>query len=203
MRRPIVSSLALASALVLMFASSALGAPHHRSIQVLDNCDGPSFNAVLGEEACSRAGGLSFDKLFASLASGGAPSWRFSPARASIQAGGWLTAYNRGGEFHTFTPVAAFGGGVRSRDQRRHGSQRGPGVRECRIPVRDDRRGPGRIGRYRPAECRCASVHVPDPSVAAVDDHRRISRPATSASPTTPATWPASSIPARRPDAAS
>ena len=111
MRRPIVSSLALASALVLMFASSALGAPHHRSIQVLDNCDGPSFNAVLGEGACSRAGGLSFDKLFASLASGGAPSWRFSPARASIQAGGWLTAYNRGGEFHTFTPVAAFGGG--------------------------------------------------------------------------------------------
>ena len=46
-----------------------------------------------------------------SFARGGAPSWRFSPSKASLAAGGSITAINRGGEFHTFTEVAAFGGG--------------------------------------------------------------------------------------------
>ena len=32
-------------------------------------------------------------------------------ARATLAAGGSVTAINRGGEFHTFTQVAAFGGG--------------------------------------------------------------------------------------------
>jgi hypothetical protein len=31
--------------------------------------------------------------------------------RAEREAGGTITATNRGGEFHPFTPVAAFGGG--------------------------------------------------------------------------------------------
>jgi hypothetical protein len=111
MRRSLISSLALASAVLLMLASSAFAAPQHRTIQILDNCDGPSFNAALGEGACVRPAGLTIDKLFASLADGGAASWRFSPSRAGIEPGGWLTAVNRGGEFHTFTEVAAFGGG--------------------------------------------------------------------------------------------
>ncbi len=111
MRRSVLSSLALASALMLMLASSALGAPNHRTIQILDNCDGPSFNEALGPGACSRPGGLSFENLERSFARGGAPSWRFSPSQASLAAGGSLTAINRGGEFHTFTEVAAFGGG--------------------------------------------------------------------------------------------
>ena len=111
MRRSVLSSLALASAMLLVLASSAFGAPNHRTITILDNCDGPSFNAALGPGACSRAGGLTFEALNQSLARGGAPSWRFSPSRATLAAGGSVTAVNRGGEFHTFTEVAAFGGG--------------------------------------------------------------------------------------------
>ena len=37
--------------------------------------------------------------------------WRFSPGQLKVEAGGTITAINRGGEFHTFTPVVAFGGG--------------------------------------------------------------------------------------------
>jgi plastocyanin len=110
-RRPFLSSLAAASVLVLALASSALGAPAHRTVQILDNCDGPSFNAALGEGACVREGGMSFETFGAMLAKGGASSWRFAPGRATLAAGGTVTAINRGGEFHTFTEVAAFGGG--------------------------------------------------------------------------------------------
>lgn len=110
-RRRVLSSLAAASILVLTLVSSALGAPAHRTVQILDNCDGPTFNAVLGPNACTRAGGLTFEKLFATFAKGGASSWRFAPGRVTLAAGGTVTATNRGGEFHTFTEVAAFGGG--------------------------------------------------------------------------------------------
>jgi plastocyanin len=78
---------------------------------MLDNCDGPSFNAVIGPGTCNRNGGLTFQKFFAALFKGGAPSWRFSPGQLKVEVGGTVTARNNGGEFHTFTSVAAFGGG--------------------------------------------------------------------------------------------
>ena len=36
---------------------------------------------------------------------------RFSPGQLKLDTGGTITARNRGGEFHTFSEVAAFGGG--------------------------------------------------------------------------------------------
>jgi hypothetical protein len=45
------------------------------------------------------------------LTQGEAPAWRFSPGQLKLDAGGTITASNRGGEFHTFSEVAAFGGG--------------------------------------------------------------------------------------------
>jgi plastocyanin len=79
---------------------------------MLDNCDGPSFNAVLGEGACRRNGGLAFDTFINRLIEkGSVESWRFSPEHLSIAAGGTITAVNRGGEDHTFSEVAEFGGG--------------------------------------------------------------------------------------------
>src|SRR4029453_3766186 len=44
-------------------------------------------------------------------AQGRAPAWRFAPAQLNLDAGGTLAAQNRGGEDHTFTEVANFGGG--------------------------------------------------------------------------------------------
>ena len=55
MRRSVLSSLALASALMLMLVSSAFEAPNHRTIQILDDCDGPSFAEALAAWPPARA----------------------------------------------------------------------------------------------------------------------------------------------------
>ena len=55
---------------------------------------------------------LTFDRFISQLLSKGeVSSWRFAPERLKLSAGGRIAAVNRGGEFHTFTEVAAFGGG--------------------------------------------------------------------------------------------
>ena len=84
-----------------------------RTVQMLDNCDPASFNAVLGEGTCTRpGGGVTFEKFFEQLEKHReVASWRFSPTRMQVRAGATLVAINRGGEAHTFTPVADFGGG--------------------------------------------------------------------------------------------
>jgi hypothetical protein len=109
--RSLLSSLSLATILVLAFTSTALGAPRQRMVVILDNCDGPTFNAAIGPGTCVRDGGMTFEAFFARLDNGGAAAWRFSPRWASVQAGGTVLAVNRGGETHSFTEVAAFGGG--------------------------------------------------------------------------------------------
>jgi plastocyanin len=97
----------------LTVATIAWGGANSRQVQMLDNCDGPSFNAALQDpEACVRNGGLSFDKFVARLIEkGSVESWRFSPEQLSMDAGGTITSVNRGGEPHTFSEVAQFGGG--------------------------------------------------------------------------------------------
>jgi plastocyanin len=110
MRRQI---LAITAALfvALSLPAAALAAANHRTVQILDNCDGPSFNAFLGPGACARPSGITAATFFQQLSKGGAASWRFAPEQLKLAAGGTVTAVNRGGEFHTFTAVAAFGGG--------------------------------------------------------------------------------------------
>jgi plastocyanin len=104
---------AVAAAVLTMLAVAAVAGakPSSRNVQILDNCDGPTFNAAVRPGACARPAGLTFQKFIAALSRGGAPSWAFSPSHLKLAAGGTITATNRGGEFHTFTQVAAFGGG--------------------------------------------------------------------------------------------
>jgi hypothetical protein len=45
------------------------------------------------------------------LPTGSPAAWRFAPAQLRLDAGGTVQAHNRGGEDHTFTEVANFGGG--------------------------------------------------------------------------------------------
>jgi plastocyanin len=112
MRRRLVSSLAASLVLVLAFASTAFAGPSHRNVQILDDCDAVTFNAALGPGACVKDGDVTFEEFVNSLISGKPhASWRFSPGNAKLDAGGTVTATNRGGEFHTFTEVAQFGGG--------------------------------------------------------------------------------------------
>jgi len=85
-----------------------------RSIQILDQCDPDTFNAAIGPGTCvDRNGGLPFDAFIAALQKHmTVPSWRFSPDTIHVPDDMTLPINNRGGEAHTFTEVAAFGGGV-------------------------------------------------------------------------------------------
>ena len=104
--------IALVAASALAAVAVASGASQSRNIQVLDDCDAASFNAVIGPGTCVKAGGVTFSEFIEQLATQGtAPAWRFSPGALKLSPGGTLEAHNRGGEFHTLTEVAAFGGG--------------------------------------------------------------------------------------------
>jgi hypothetical protein len=112
MRRQLFGSLASALVLALALASVTYGAAAHRRVTVLDACDGPSFNLAIGPGVCERSGGVKFEDFIGQLiAMGEAPAWRFAPEAMMFADGGAIDAYNRGGEFHTFTEVGAFGGG--------------------------------------------------------------------------------------------
>ena len=114
MGKRIVVVTAATSVLATLIATTvAWAAPAQRQVLMLDACDGPSFNAALEDEtACTRPGGVTFDTFIGQLVRHGtAPAWRFAPGQAKLAAGGTIAAPNLGGEFHTFTEVANFGGG--------------------------------------------------------------------------------------------
>jgi hypothetical protein len=96
-------------------ALSARAEQLHRTIEILDICDSASFNAVLGPGTCVRAGqrNLTFQQFIAQLDNiHTVPSWRNAPGVVHVAVGTQLVSTNYGGEAHTFTEVAAFGGGV-------------------------------------------------------------------------------------------
>ena len=98
--------------LVLAPAAGSSAAGATRQVQVLDDCDPATFNAAIGPGTCIKDGGTTFQEFIAQLlAQGRAPAWRFAPAQLKLDPGGTLQARNRGGEDHTFTEVANFGGG--------------------------------------------------------------------------------------------
>ena len=92
--------------------SGAMREDHDVVVNILDACDGDSFNAILGAGKCTRAGGVKFDQFIAELTHlGSIGAWRFGGA-GNVQVGQDFVATNRGGEVHTFTEVAEFGGGL-------------------------------------------------------------------------------------------
>ena len=85
-----------------------------RTVRILDDCDPASFDAALqSPNACVGKGKTTFDKFIAELTrSQVAQKWRFQPNHVELDRGATLIAVNKGGEVHTFTRVAKFGGGV-------------------------------------------------------------------------------------------
>jgi plastocyanin len=88
-------------------------------IVALDECDPATFNAVVGPDFCKNVAlafvapfATTLADLFAKAAAGAPdPSWDFEPDSLRIRQGTPLIVVNQGGEPHTFTPVANFGGG--------------------------------------------------------------------------------------------
>jgi hypothetical protein len=84
-----------------------------RQVTMMDACDGPTFNQVIGPGTCNRNGGVSFSEFVALLtAHQSAGAWRNAPTQTEAWQGDSLIAVNNGGEAHTFTRVANFGGGI-------------------------------------------------------------------------------------------
>jgi plastocyanin len=83
-------------------------------VEMLDQCDPATFNAVIGPGTCqSGHAGIKFDAFIGQLtANQNAPAWRNAPSNMTATFGETLVATNRGGEFHSFTKVASFGGGI-------------------------------------------------------------------------------------------
>lgn len=109
------------AALTLSFVSAALAQenqPNLVQVVALDECDPVTFNAVLGPDFCKNValGALGFATTFNDLLAQAAagtpdPGWDFEPDVVHIKKGTTLSVVDQGGEPHTFTEVAQFGGG--------------------------------------------------------------------------------------------
>jgi plastocyanin len=113
-------------AICLMFAGATLAPAQerqekqenqHSSVQIvaLDECDPVTFNAALGPDFCRNVTLGAFTTLgdlFAQAAAGTPdPKWDFEPDAVRIKEGTTVSVVDQGGQFHTFTEVAHFGGG--------------------------------------------------------------------------------------------
>jgi plastocyanin len=113
--------------LAVMFVTSPRGRAHDRDdednppslaqVVALDECDPATFNAptAVGPDFCKNVAvgaATKFSDLFAKAAAGTPdPGWDFEPDTLNIKKGTTLTVFDQGGEPHTFTEVAQFGGG--------------------------------------------------------------------------------------------
>jgi plastocyanin len=103
----------VAIGIVILGAGPSGRAPAVRVVDMLDLCDPDSFNDMFGAGTCVfDHPGVSVDTFLRVLGnSGQIGSWHFSPRQVRLKEGQAVQAQNSGGEVHTFTEVAEFGGG--------------------------------------------------------------------------------------------
>ena len=100
-------------AAVVSLTGVAVSSSSVRTVRIEDRCDPATFNAVLGDGACVGDGEETFDEFIAELeATKEARHWRFKEDDFDVRAGEAVNTFNIGGEVHSFTKVATFGGGV-------------------------------------------------------------------------------------------
>jgi hypothetical protein len=101
-----IAMMPIAAAVVLVATSDPL------VVRLQDQCDPATFNTAAGPGTCVGDGTITFANFISQVtAAHKAGAWHFDPAAGSLAAGTALTLDNRGGETHTFTKVAQFGGG--------------------------------------------------------------------------------------------
>jgi hypothetical protein len=96
-----------------MIPATASGASSGPQVfRLRDRCEPRSFNAAVGDEICTGNGDVTFDQFIAEVEKKHEHgAWNLSPEQVTVQAGTPLRIRNEGGEVHTFTKVARFGGG--------------------------------------------------------------------------------------------
>ena len=109
------AAISLAQASPQHEAAPKLDAPRVAQVVALDECDPSTFNAQLGPDFCRNVAlgaSTTLSDLFAKAANGEPdPGWDFEPDALKIDQGTDLSVVDQGGEPHTFTEVAHFGGG--------------------------------------------------------------------------------------------
>ena len=98
----------------LLLSASAGTPPDTDTIRIWDNCDPPTFNATFGAGTClpGEHGTEKFSIFIGEVAADRiAGAWRFGSQAYTIASGDSTALDNHGGEVHTFTTVAKFGGG--------------------------------------------------------------------------------------------
>ncbi|HXC71591.1 MAG TPA: hypothetical protein VN644_16530 [Pyrinomonadaceae bacterium] len=104
---------AFAAVALLSLTAGAGAFQGDKTFRMYDDCEPTSFNAVLGDGACVGNGHTTFDQFIQELAeTQDAHKWRNQPIQAHLNIGRPTFIENRGGEVHTFTRVANFGGGL-------------------------------------------------------------------------------------------
>jgi hypothetical protein len=101
----------LLKVLGITMALTQPGIPSAREVLLtLDNCS-PKDTSWNNFGGCALKQGDVTTAEFGSLLPFGHPSWRFEPQYIVVKKGEKIVVKNRGGDAHTFTEVAAFGGG--------------------------------------------------------------------------------------------
>jgi len=111
-KKIVAAGLALAALTLAPFSADA--SKSGNEVRVEDRCEPVSFNAALqNPDACAGNGTTTFEEFLEDLnpVDFGDDHWRFQASGSSIKPSESIAVINNGGEFHTFTEVAAFGGG--------------------------------------------------------------------------------------------
>ncbi|MEN3358759.1 MAG: hypothetical protein V7637_2741 [Mycobacteriales bacterium] len=118
MRSILACLMRLSVVVIALLATSVLvppvgaGADSSRELRARDDCDPATFNAALGAGACIGNGNTTVTEFNNELAQrGSVNAWKYDPDHRNVNRGDSVVVVNRGGETHTFTKVARFGGG--------------------------------------------------------------------------------------------
>jgi plastocyanin len=104
----VLTAIALGAAGVMLTAG---GENKPRITTLKDDCNPATFNAALGPGACVGDGETTFAVFNSESQQERAEDWRMDPTNLKVDSGRSVRARNEGGETHTFTEVAKFGGG--------------------------------------------------------------------------------------------
>lgn len=109
--RPLIWTAFAAVAFLSLTAGAEAVQQELKKIRLYDNCDPATFNAA--NVPCVGSGTTTFNQFIAELtATQTVTTWRNQPTFMKVHFGRPTQIENRGGEVHTFTQVAEFGGGL-------------------------------------------------------------------------------------------
>jgi hypothetical protein len=114
--RTVVRALAMGLPIIglaIALSSQSTSASSATEFRFRDDCNPASFNNIIGPGTCVGNGNTTFPMLLQLLTEDlTVGAWNINPNQTGLDSGQPTVLTSRGGEFHTFTRVANFGGGI-------------------------------------------------------------------------------------------